>query len=176
MPLMPIRICLFTAVSFIGASTCSVVAQQTDKGQEEYLRSCAVCHGQDGSGVGASTSKFQIKPADLRILAKKSGGVYLPDSVYKKIDGRTVATRHPESAMPIWGCRHVVPRPESARGGGWNPLSHRQHGKAGKKGRKKNRLKVTQAESFLDMPCDPADVIHDRIQSIVDYLRTIQVK
>jgi hypothetical protein len=170
---------LFMVVSLIGASTCSVAAQQTDKGQEEYLRSCAVCHGQDGSGVGEMTSKLQIKPADLRNLAKRSGGVFLPESVYKKIDGRTAAPLHPRSAMPIWGCRHVVPlgiRSEGARGERWSLLRRRQHSKASKKGRKKNRSEVTQAESFLDMPCDPEDVIHDRIQSVVDYLRTIQVK
>jgi mono/diheme cytochrome c family protein len=179
MPLMPVCAVLLLALSLIGALTCSVAAQGTIKGQEEYLRSCAVCHGQDGSGLGSMTSKLQTKPADLRTLAKRSGGVYSPVSVYKKIDGRTAPNLHPTSAMPIWGCRHLAPsgiRSESARGERWRMLSRGRSSKASKKGRKRNQVKVTPAESFLDMPCDPEHVIHDRIQSVVDYLQTIQVK
>jgi mono/diheme cytochrome c family protein len=179
MLLMPVRTFVVLALLLIGASTCSVAAQETNIGQEEYLRSCAECHGQDGSGIGPMTSKLQVKPADLRTLATRTGGVYSPDFVFQKIDGRKAPNLHPTSAMPIWGCRQLAPsgiRSKSTRGERWSMLSRSRHSKASKKGRKKNRSEARQDQSFLDMPCDSEAVIHDRIQSVVDYLRTIQVK
>jgi hypothetical protein len=188
MPLMPVCAFLFLAFSLIGGSMFSVAAQEIDKGREEFLRSCALCHGQDGSGLGPMASKLQMKPADLRSIAKRNRGVYSSDTVYEKIDGRKASNLHAQSAMPIWGCRHTAS--SRTRGTGfdsrinsegnlsarWRMLNRGRHGKTGKKARKKDRLKATQAESFLDMPCDSEGVIHDRIQSVVDYLRTIQVK
>ena len=181
--------CYFWPFPLIGASTCSVAAQETNEGREEYLQSCAVCHGQDGSGLGSTTSKLQIKPADLRSLAKRNGGVYLPNYVYEKIDGRRAPNFHAKSAMPIWGCRHMAPSsgiqamglhsiktPESALSVMWRTLNRTRHNKTKKGGRQNNRFKATQAESFLDMPCDSEGVIHHRIQSLVDYLQTIQIK
>jgi hypothetical protein len=188
MPLMPVRAFVFLALSLIGASTWSVAAQETDEGREEFLRSCAVCHSPDGSGLGPMASKLQVKPSDLRRLAKRNGGVYSPDAVYQKIDGRKAPNLHAGSEMPIWGCRQMAQSgarrtgfdsrksSKSTRGARWRLLNRSRYSKTNKKGRKKNRLNTTQAESFLDMPCDSESVIHDRIQSVVDYLRTIQVK
>jgi hypothetical protein len=189
MPLVLVCALLFLAVSLIGASTRSVAAQETNEGREEYLLSCAVCHGQDGRGLGSMTSKLQIKPADLTSLAKRDGGVYLPNSVYEKIDGRRGRNFHAKSAMPIWGCRHIVPSsgirakdlhsiktPESALSVMWRRLDRTRHNKTKKAGRQNNRFKGTQADAFLDMPCDSEAVIHHRIQSLVDYLQTIQIK
>lgn len=187
--LMPVFVFICLALSLISASTCSATAQQTNNGQEEYLRSCSVCHGQDGDGLGPMASKLQIKPSDLRILAKKNGGIFSTDAVYAKVDGRRATNLQDKSAMPIWGCHHMAP--SRIRGSGfearkilentrrdamWRMLNHRRHRKTTKEERNKNRVKATQTESFLDMPCDSEVVIHDRIQSIVDYLRTIQVK
>src|SRR6476660_585730 len=109
MPLMAVCVFLFLALSLICASTCIVTAQEINKGREEFLRSCAVCHGEGGSGLGPMASKLQIKPADLRSIAKRNGGVYSPDSVYEKIDSRKAPNLHAKSEMPIWGCRHAAP-------------------------------------------------------------------
>ncbi len=126
-------------------------AQDVESGRIEFLSKCAGCHGSDGKGTGRDSSKLKIKPADLTALAKRSYGVFSADSVAARIDGRSVP--HRNSEMPIWGCRQG-PAP----------------------GPQKKTYEPKPIDSLLDMPCDPEEVIQERILNIVAYLAQIQEK
>jgi hypothetical protein len=136
----------------IAANTC-VWAQDLENGQAEFLSKCAECHGVDGKGEGSKSSKLAMRPADLTLLAKNNNGVFSPDAVAEAIDGRRAARPHRGSAMPIWGCRHGPPP-------GPNRKAHQ----------------AQPIDTWLDLPCDPEDVIRKRIADIVAYLGRIQQK
>jgi hypothetical protein len=176
------------ALSLLAASVCAAPAQDARDGREEYLRSCAGCHGDDGGGHGPMTGQIKMKLGDLRTLARKNRGVYSPDTVYQLIDGRNPASRHAKSGMPIWGCRRDAP-PGSEDNGAkkrgrlreiWRTFKEDRPRliKTSKKKRKSKskRVKTERPDGFLDLPCDSETAIKARIQSVVDYLATIQIK
>lgn len=145
---MPI-VLLLAAGAFSGAR-----AQDVASGRAEFLAHCASCHGVDGKGRPADSAQT-VRPADLTTLAKRAGGAFSPGAVYEMIDGRSAIRSH-HSAMPIWGCRYrsePVPRWKRKRFRGYQqkPL-----------------------ESLLNLTCDSEEVIRARIQSVVEYLETIQ--
>lgn len=72
-------------------------------GELEYRRNCAVCHGIDGRGDGIMNKYLTLPPANLRELAKNSGGKFPFWEVYHKIDGLTEVRAHGTRDMPIWG-------------------------------------------------------------------------
>lgn len=76
-------------------------------GKKEFTRSCATCHGVDGTGNGPAASTLNVKPADLTQMAKRHGGVFLFWRTYEKISGRDeqVIPGHGTREMPIWGER-----------------------------------------------------------------------
>lgn len=86
-------------------------AQNIDVGKVEFEFSCASCHGIDGKGDGPVAGSLKAKPADLTVLAKKNGGVFPFDSIFKIIDGREAVASHGTREMPIWGYR-FMPRPK----------------------------------------------------------------
>lgn len=146
---MPLAI-LRLALTFIVMATITCVwAQDIEKGRIEFLSNCAVCHGADGKGAGRMSSTLKIRPADLTVLAKKNSGVFLPEAVAERVDGRSAP--HRSSAMPVWGCRQGPPPSQQRKLFGTKPI-----------------------DSLLDMPCDPEDVIQKRIRDIVGYLAQIQ--
>lgn len=185
MALMPITRFWALALWPLAASVCCVAAQEVDKGRKEYLQSCAECHGEDGSGRGV-TSQFKMKPGDLRTLARKNRGVYSPEAVYQMIDGRNPSSRHARSEMPVWGCRQDAPAATAdaaTKKKGrlreiWRAMKEDRQIKKSKKRRKHKtkRVKGERPDAFLDLPCDTETAIKDRIQSVVDYLQTIQIK
>ena len=90
--------------------TGEVAAQEQeviDTGKQEFLRSCATCHGIHATGTGPSASALNVKPADLTQMAKHHGGVFLFWRTYEKILGRDehVIPGHGTREMPIWGER-----------------------------------------------------------------------
>lgn len=141
----------FLLASIIAATNTGVWAQDLENGRIEFLSKCAGCHGADGKGMGPTSSKLKIKPADLTALAKRNNGVFSPDAVAERVDRRSAP--HRSSEMPIWGCRQ-----------GPAPGPHRK------------AYKPTPIESLLDMPCDPEEVIQKSILDIVEYLAQIQEK
>ena len=141
----------FLLACAVTAMNSCVWAQDIESGRIEFLSKCAGCHGSDGKGRGRDGGKLKIKPADLTALAKRSNGVFSPGAVAERIDGRNVP--HRNSEMPIWGCRQG-PAP----------------------GPQKKAYEPKPIDSLLDMPCDPEEVIQQRIQNIVAYLAQIQEK
>lgn len=78
-------------------------AQGADIGRQEYMESCASCHGEDGKGHGPVASSLKQKVPDLSMLAKASAGVFPFARVYDVIDGRQALSVHGPSNMPVWG-------------------------------------------------------------------------
>jgi hypothetical protein len=141
-----------TVMASLATNTC-IWAQDLEKGRIEFMSKCAGCHGSDGKGTGRLSSKSKIKPADLTALAKRNNGVFSPDVVAERVDGRREIDPHRKSGMPIWGCRQGPPP-----------------------GPQRKAYERKPIDSLLDMPCDPEEVIQKRILDIVEYLAQIQEK
>jgi len=95
----------------------TVHAQQDTIGAEvgamEYRRHCAACHGVDGKGDGPVAEYMTQEPADLTQLAKRYGGRFPTETVYRIIDGRNGLRPHGTEEMPVWGERYEA---EALRG------------------------------------------------------------
>jgi mono/diheme cytochrome c family protein len=78
-------------------------AEDTNLGKIDYESSCAACHGQTGKGDGPVSAELRTKPSDLRLVAKKNGGVFPADVLYRIIDGRRTFRAHGNYEMPVWG-------------------------------------------------------------------------
>lgn len=84
-----------------------------DIGKQEFMRSCAVCHGEKGKGDGLMTGLLLVNPPDLTSIAKRHGGKFPAAWVYRIIDGRQEVRPHGSEEMPIWGDRY---RADALRG------------------------------------------------------------
>jgi mono/diheme cytochrome c family protein len=127
----------------------SLSAQDRDIGKIEYQSNCASCHGVGAKGDGPISGELKKRPADLTVLAKKNGGVFPLDSVYRIIDGREEIASHGNREMPVWGYRFVPP--------------------------KHFDLKFGDDYIYLP-PSSPGPVVHARILAVIDYLNRIQEK
>lgn len=78
-------------------------AQGPDIGKQEYIDSCASCHGDDAKGHGPVAGFLKQKVPDLTVLAKNSGGVFPFARVYDVIDGRQAVAAHGPRDMQVWG-------------------------------------------------------------------------
>ncbi len=124
-------------------------AQTADAGKAEFLASCASCHGGDGKGNGPVGIVLKMHPADLTVLAKKNGGTFPTDRIYRVIDGREEISGHGTRDMPIWGYRFVPPSNKNLR---------------------------STDDYIVSPPASPEAVVHARITAVIDYLNRIQVK
>ena len=76
-------------------------------GREEFVKTCAICHGKSGKGDGLFSDQLKRKPSDLTKISKNNNGVFPALEVYKVIDGREVDEfAHGTSVMPVWGMRY----------------------------------------------------------------------
>ncbi|MDR9393626.1 MAG: cytochrome c [Roseovarius sp.] len=74
---------------------------------DEFINSCASCHGRDGKGAGFLTRVFKgVDPGDLTMLAANNGGEFPVDEVFAVIDGRADIAAHGDRQMPVWGDRY----------------------------------------------------------------------
>jgi mono/diheme cytochrome c family protein len=75
-----------------------------ESGSDLFYNNCAACHGTDGKGNGPMGQVLTIRPADLTIIAKNTGGKFPAAKIYELIDGRNPAVRgHGGPDMPVWG-------------------------------------------------------------------------
>ena len=94
------------AMTFAGTV---VAARQTApateaSGSDLFYNNCASCHGTDGRGNGPLGQVLTVRPANLTIIAKNTGGKFPADKIYQLIDGRNPAVRgHGGPDMPVWG-------------------------------------------------------------------------
>jgi mono/diheme cytochrome c family protein len=77
--------------------------QPTDIGKQEYVISCAVCHGDKGKGDGPLVGWLKKPAADLTKIQKDNMGVFPFDRIYEVIDGREAVGAHGPRDMPVWG-------------------------------------------------------------------------
>ena len=77
-------------------------AQRTS-GREVYRMYCASCHGTAARGDGPLASAMNRKPANLTEIAKRNGGQFPSELVFKTIDGRQPVRGHGGADMPVWG-------------------------------------------------------------------------
>jgi len=77
--------------------------KQVTTGAEVYRTYCVTCHGTSGRGDGPLAASMARKPANLAEIAKRNGGVFPSEMVFKAIDGRTPVRGHGGPDMPAWG-------------------------------------------------------------------------
>lgn len=117
------------------ASQPQVEMRQRVTGGEVFRTYCATCHGPAGRGDGPLASSMRRKPADLAEIAKRNGGEYPSEIVFRTIDGKTPVGGHGGPDMPVWGDAFA-----RSRDGG------------------------------------DSGTVKERIDSLVDFIRTLQVK
>lgn len=77
--------------------------KQSVPGGEVYRTYCASCHGTAARGDGPLASAMNRKPANLTEIAKRNGGLFPSELVFKVIDGREKVRGHGGPDMPVWG-------------------------------------------------------------------------
>jgi mono/diheme cytochrome c family protein len=77
--------------------------QRVEAGRRSFRLYCASCHGPAARGDGPVARDLKIQPADLTGLARKSGGAFPYDRVYRAVDGREEVRGHGPGSMPVWG-------------------------------------------------------------------------
>eukprot|EP00873_Tetraselmis_striata_P031638 jgi/Tetstr1/451902/TSEL_038938.t1 len=89
----------------LGLCAIPAIAQDNALGRDEYMGSCAACHGTDGRGHGEFAAHLNVEPADLTKLTENNDGVFPYLYVFQTVDGRAVVRGH-GSPMPIWGAHY----------------------------------------------------------------------
>lgn len=77
--------------------------KQASTGGEVFKQYCASCHGTTARGDGPVASAMSRKPANLTEIAKRNGGTFPSELVFKTIDGRQPVRGHGGPDMPVWG-------------------------------------------------------------------------
>ena len=72
-------------------------------GSVSFRTYCASCHGADAKGDGPMTDSLRVRPPDLTLIARRSGGRFPADVVRRVIDGRNPVKGHGGPQMPVWG-------------------------------------------------------------------------
>ena len=87
----------------IGAAAQTQTVREAIAGGELYRTYCAVCHGSTARGDGQLASSMTRKPADLTEIAKRNGGLFPAELVFRTIDGKNPVRGHGGPDMPVWG-------------------------------------------------------------------------
>jgi mono/diheme cytochrome c family protein len=99
-------------LSPLGASTAAAqgaaadppqTVKQNIAGGELFRTYCATCHGTAARGDGPLADSMKRRPADLTEIAKRNGGMFPADTVFRTIDGRRPVRGHGGPDMPVWG-------------------------------------------------------------------------
>jgi nucleotide-binding universal stress UspA family protein/mono/diheme cytochrome c family protein len=77
--------------------------KQSTPGAAVFQTYCASCHGTSARGDGPLASSMRRKPANLTEIAKRNGGEFPSDLVFRTIDGRQPVRGHGGPDMPVWG-------------------------------------------------------------------------
>ena len=96
---------IFTALLLAPAlaSAQEQVNKQSTPGAEVYRTYCVACHGTAARGDGPLAATMTKKPANLTEIARRNGGVFPSDLVFRTIDGRNKVRGHGGPDMPEWG-------------------------------------------------------------------------
>jgi len=94
------------ALVLLGAASLAIAEDKPPKaiaGHATYMTYCAVCHGVAARGDGPLADSLRVRPPDLTLIAKRSGGRYDEETVRRIIDGRKPVKGHGGPDMPVWG-------------------------------------------------------------------------
>lgn len=94
----------------LGFATAAMAESDTDEfalGRQEYLASCAACHGEAADGNGSIATMFKTRVPNLTQIAKKNDGVFPLLKVIHIVDGRTGLRGH-GNPMPVFGQRYSI--------------------------------------------------------------------
>ena len=97
------KLLLTLSVGFIFVNLEQALAIEKDVGKKYFQKYCSTCHGTDGRGKGPAADALKNPPSDLTKIIRRSDGVWSPEEVASKIDGRTRLTAHGSREMPVWG-------------------------------------------------------------------------
>ena len=106
--------CAVAAVMLVAAVGAAVPptasAQQTAEavlsgtsGDALFKTYCGSCHGKSAKGDGPLADSLRFRPPDLTLIAKRNGGKFDTDKVFRIIDGREGVKGHGGTDMPVWG-------------------------------------------------------------------------
>ena len=101
------RVVLFAAATMVGAIQVLHAQPEENPGRNEFLRSCASCHGVSGKGDGPVAKSLRPPPSDLTRLSAANNGVFPVSRVHEVIDGRIERLVHGTRDMPVWGDRYM---------------------------------------------------------------------
>jgi mono/diheme cytochrome c family protein len=93
----------FLLAAALLAAGCGGERVEEPSGREAYLRHCAACHGELGTGDGPVAASLQPPPTDLTAIARRAGGRFDERRVMQVIDGRALVAAHGTRNMPVWG-------------------------------------------------------------------------
>lgn len=101
---------ILLAMTALGSQPALASEDEFERGREEFLNSCASCHGEDGKGAGFLTRVFRgVDPGDLtQLAARHHTGQFPLLDVFQIVDGRAVVPAHGDRKMPVWGDRYRV--------------------------------------------------------------------
>ena len=98
---------LIAASAMIGTIDVLHAQPEENSGRNEFLRSCASCHGVSGKGDGPVAKSLSPPPSDLTRLSEANNGVFPVSRVHEVIDGRMERLIHSSRDMPVWGDRYM---------------------------------------------------------------------
>lgn len=110
--------CVWVALLLTVSGASSADEKSIAAGRQEYLNSCAICHGVDGRAQTPFGRLLRVEPPNLRQLSKNNSGSFPLFSVYETIDGRLTLPGHGPREMPVWGQRYTF---EAAPGLSFEP-------------------------------------------------------
>jgi mono/diheme cytochrome c family protein len=84
------------------AALAQAASTQSTPGAELFRTYCASCHGSSARGDGPLAASMSKKPANLTEIAKRNGGTFPTDMVFRTIDGRNPVKGHGGPDMPAW--------------------------------------------------------------------------
>lgn len=102
---------LALVASCLPAAAQEEAAQDTAEapiGREEFLTSCAPCHGREAKGDGPVARYVGDTFPDLTRLAARNDGAFPVVQVFRTIEGTAHLQAHGERLMPVWGRRYMV--------------------------------------------------------------------
>ena len=74
-----------------------------ERGEAEYVKYCAVCHGMEADGKGVMASALKTPPTDLTRLRERYGKPLPRPQLAEYVDGRRPVASHGTREMPVWG-------------------------------------------------------------------------
>jgi mono/diheme cytochrome c family protein len=99
----PMLVALGASALYAGAAATQERVPSSISGSYLFKTHCATCHGRDAKGEGPLAGALRFAPSDLTLIAKRNGGAFPSEQVYRTIDGRKPVKGHGGPDMPVWG-------------------------------------------------------------------------